>query len=130
MSMLQTIISTVNMDVVIASTLRRSGRSRKRHNYQSVNEEGFFVFDHSGMAVIHNVGDHDKIDVFEDGEELQVHEVSNGETLSECVTSELSVGLSDKQLDVELEKTREIIALMEKRKEREEKALNLLQLQA
>ncbi len=37
--------------------------------------------------------------------------------------------LSDEQLDAELEKTRKIIALTEKRKMREEKGLHLLQLQ-
>ncbi len=81
--------STVDVDVVITSTLHRSGRSMKRHNYRSVNEDGFFAFDHSGMADTHIVGDHDKIDVFVDGEELQVHEVLNGETLSEGITTEL-----------------------------------------
>ncbi len=123
---MQHTISTVDVDVVIPSTLRRSSRSTKRYNYWSVNEEGFFAFDHSGMADTHNVGDHDKIDVFEDGEELQVHEAPSCETLLEGVTSDLSVGLSDEQLDAELEKSRKIIDLMEKRKEREEKVLNLL----
>ncbi len=113
---IQHIISTVDVDVVIPSLLRRSDRSMKRHNYQSVNEEGFFAFGHSGVADTHNVGDHDKIDVFEDGEEL--HEAPSGETLSEGITSDLSVGLSDEQLDADLEKSREIIALMEKKKER------------
>ncbi len=127
---MQHTFSTVDVDVVITSTLRISGRSTKRHNYRSVNKEGFFAFDHSGMADTHNVGDHDKIYVFEDGEELQVHEAPSGETLSEGVTSDLSVGLSDEQLDAELEKSREIIDLMEKRKKREEKTLNLVQLQA
>ncbi len=72
----------MDVDVVITSKLCRSGRSTKRHNYRSVSEEGFFAFDQSGMADIQYVGDHDKINVFEDGEELQVYEAPNGETLS------------------------------------------------
>ncbi len=74
-------ISTVDVDVVFPSTLYRSSRSTKRHNYHSVNEEGFFAFGHSGMTDTHNVGDHDKIDVFEDSEYLQVHVAPSGEFL-------------------------------------------------